>query len=259
MLVALFSAKGSPGVTATALGLAAVWPVPVVLVEADPAGGDLAYRCQGGGGGPVPAGRGLLTLAAAVRGGGPATGAAVTAEAQMLGCGVQLVQGVSTAAQARGLAGLWPSIGQACTTAEVDVVVDLGRLDRSSPVMPLAEAADVVVPVAAATLESVMHLAEGLHDVMGGLAQSGPLRVRPALVGPEGRAGPDCADLDDLFARSGLPVELSVPVSLDAKGVARLEQGVGAAGRGGKSLWLRSVRGLAEQVVGDRLVGVGSP
>ncbi|MEA5117950.1 MAG: hypothetical protein VB036_10075, partial [Propionicimonas sp.] len=35
----LASASGSPGVTTTALGLALVWPRPVLLVEADPTGG----------------------------------------------------------------------------------------------------------------------------------------------------------------------------------------------------------------------------
>lgn len=34
-IVALVSASGSPGVTATALGLALLWPRPVMLVEAD--------------------------------------------------------------------------------------------------------------------------------------------------------------------------------------------------------------------------------
>ena len=38
-VVALASASGSPGVTTTALGLALLWPRPVLLVEADPTGG----------------------------------------------------------------------------------------------------------------------------------------------------------------------------------------------------------------------------
>ena len=38
-VVCLTSASGSPGVTATAVGLAFCWPRPVLLVEADPTGG----------------------------------------------------------------------------------------------------------------------------------------------------------------------------------------------------------------------------
>ena len=37
-LIVLTSANGSPGVTASALGLALSWPRPVVLVDADPTG-----------------------------------------------------------------------------------------------------------------------------------------------------------------------------------------------------------------------------
>src|SRR5680860_1230834 len=74
MLIGLASVKGSPGVTSAALALIAVWPRPAVLLEADPAGGDLTYRCRAAHGGPVYASKGLLTLAAAVRGGLPAHG-----------------------------------------------------------------------------------------------------------------------------------------------------------------------------------------
>ena len=74
MLVSVASVKGSPGVTSAALALAAVWPRPVVLLEADSCGGDLAYRCSAAGGGAVASSPGLLQLAAAVRTGSPGTG-----------------------------------------------------------------------------------------------------------------------------------------------------------------------------------------
>jgi cellulose biosynthesis protein BcsQ len=40
-VIALCSASGAPGVTTTAVGLALLWPRPVLLVEADPAGGSV--------------------------------------------------------------------------------------------------------------------------------------------------------------------------------------------------------------------------
>jgi MinD-like ATPase involved in chromosome partitioning or flagellar assembly len=43
-VLALASAKGAPGVTTAAVALGAVWPRRVLLVEGDPAGGDLAAR-----------------------------------------------------------------------------------------------------------------------------------------------------------------------------------------------------------------------
>ena len=47
-LIAVAADKGAPGVTTTALALAAVWPRPVLLAECDPAGGDLVYRLPAG-------------------------------------------------------------------------------------------------------------------------------------------------------------------------------------------------------------------
>ena len=45
MLVAMVSVKGAPGVTTLAVGLATRWPRgEAVVVEADPAGGDLSAR-----------------------------------------------------------------------------------------------------------------------------------------------------------------------------------------------------------------------
>src|SRR4051794_37722833 len=101
MLVTLFSAKGSPGVTSSALVLASVWPRPCVLVEADPSGGDLAYRCRGSVGEPLAAASSILALASAARV-DPAT--PLPEWTQRLGCGVDVVTGVATPVQARGMA-----------------------------------------------------------------------------------------------------------------------------------------------------------
>ena len=67
MLLSLASAKGAPGTTTSAHVLAAVWPVPILLVDADPAGSDLIYRLRADNGLPLDAERGLLSLAAAMR------------------------------------------------------------------------------------------------------------------------------------------------------------------------------------------------
>src|SRR3954454_11814879 len=247
MLIALASVKGSPGVTSTALALAAVWPRPVVLLEADPSGGDLAYRCRAAHGGPVSANRGLLRLAASVRGGTPSPDV-VFDESQLLACGVNLIQGVTSSAQARGLSALWQTVGQACITAEVDVIADLGRLDRASTVMPVAQAADHLLPVASTSLDSVMHLTEGLNDIAGGIAQHGRFNISPILVGPDAHAVRDCADLDDLLTRAGLPITPTRPMPYDPKALQRLEQGE-RAGRLGRTLLLRAARAVAGSMV----------
>ena len=67
MLISLASAKGAPGTTTSSHVLAAVWPAPVVLADADPFGSDLLYRLRTSTGLPLDAERGLLSLAAQVR------------------------------------------------------------------------------------------------------------------------------------------------------------------------------------------------
>ena len=66
-LIAIAADKGAPGVTTACLALSLVWPRPVLLAECDPAGGDLVYRLPAAGGGQLDPGRGLLSLAVAVR------------------------------------------------------------------------------------------------------------------------------------------------------------------------------------------------
>ena len=46
MIVTVCSDKGSPGVTTLAVAIGLVWPVPRLVLEADPAGGDLAFRMR---------------------------------------------------------------------------------------------------------------------------------------------------------------------------------------------------------------------
>jgi hypothetical protein len=62
-LIAMLSAKGSPGVSTAALACTLTWPAPVLLAECDPAGGALLAghlsRYD------VPADRGILPLAGA--------------------------------------------------------------------------------------------------------------------------------------------------------------------------------------------------
>lgn len=60
-LIAMVSAKGSPGVSTAALACTLTWPAPVLLAECDPAGGSLlaGYMSRY----DVPTDRGILPLA----------------------------------------------------------------------------------------------------------------------------------------------------------------------------------------------------
>lgn len=234
--------------TSTALALAAVWPRQVVVLEADPAGGDLAYRCEAAYGGLLYTERGALTLAAAMRD-GLADPDAITAQAQLLACGVNVIPGVESVAQARGVGALWSTIAEACQGAEVDVIADLGRIDRTSAVMPLAKAATVFLPVAATTFDSVMHLDKGLQDLVPALVSDARARIMPLLVGRDEYAASDLAELDRVLGTHGLPVSPAMPIPADPRTLANLENGEKATGRLSRTLLLRGARAVAHSIL----------
>jgi len=246
MLISVCSSKGAPGVTSTALVLAAVWPRPVVLIEADPTGGDLAFRCRSAGGGPPAATPNVLGLASAVS--GAATGN-ISTFAQQLAGGVKLVQGVSSAAQGRGLTSLWGAIAQACVSSDVDVIADLGRLDRSTATMPLAASADRLLVVGTPMLESVVHTRETLMELAGAVGpdMSGS-RLVPLIVGTSRHAQADRADVDQVMAAAGVLASPSTHLPLDAPALARLEGGESASGRLSRTLLLRAARGVVNHI-----------
>lgn len=248
VLIAIGSVKGSPGVTSTALALAAAWPRPVVLLETDPAGGDLAYRCNAAHGGPLAPHKGLLKLAASVRAGVTAA-ESVNAQAERLACGVDVIQGVTSAAQGRGIARLWPMIAAACVSVEHDVIADVGRLDRTTPVMDLVREATAVLMVTTRALGPVMQLTDGLQDLMPALAEPRAVSVVPILVVDDSRLEQDCMDLDDLLHRAGLPTRPTRGLAYDPRALARLEDGEHVDRRLARSLLLRSVKTIVSDLL----------
>ena len=257
MIVAVCSAKGSPGVTSTALTLAAVWSRPVVLLEADPTGGDLALRCRAHGGGPVAEAPNVLGLAAAARSSQPGSLSQYT---QLLASGVPVIQGVTSLAQGRGLAGLWAPIAQVCRDVDIDIVVDLGRLDSAAPVMAMVTAADRVLVACTASLESVFHTRELVAELASiaapgrGPGPSVSKRVMPLVIGPAKHARADRADVDEVMTAQGVPVAPAAHLPLDHPALVRLEGGESADGRLSRTLLIRAARAIAESLVADALV-----
>lgn len=160
-LVALASAKGSPGVTTASTVLAALWPGPVLLAECDPAGSDLVVRMTGPGGIPLSADRGLVSLAAAGRKGIDDT--VVMAHTQRLDGGLDALVSVRAPEQIGGMGGLWHPLGTALNAMrDVDVLADCGRIGPASPQLPVVDAARLVVLTCVATGSSVSHLRDRL-------------------------------------------------------------------------------------------------
>ena len=157
MLIAVAADKGAPGVTTTALALAAVWPRPVLLAECDPAGGDLVYRLPGEGGGRLDPRRGLLSLAVAARRDLQPT--QLWTHAQKLRGGLDVLLGVTSAEQGAGLEPLWGPVGSALAgLPQADVIADCGRLGPDGAYCDLLAHAATVVLVTRPSLGEVVRL-----------------------------------------------------------------------------------------------------
>ena len=162
-VVAVCSAKGSPGVTTTALLLAALWPAPVLLVDADPAGGDVALRLPGPAGRPLDAERGLLTLLPLARRG--LVPDVLFQHAQLISGGTSVIAGLGGPEQAAAVGGLWDTLARAFAECPVDVIVDAGRAHSQSVHLPVLRRADVVVSTLRPTVAAVVHTREQLRGL----------------------------------------------------------------------------------------------
>lgn len=245
MLIALGSAKGSPGVTTTARVLASVWPDEVVLVDADPSGGDLALLGRTPERGPLEPERGLLSLAADARRGH--VQGSIDEHLQRLEGGLDVLCGVSTPDQMTGIATVWPALaGALSSAATADVVADCGRIAPSSPVQPLVAAADVLIVLAHPRLESFAHVRERLRWLAHLRDTAARVPAVGVVVVADSRDKRSVNDLDQLLAHERLPVTVLGQVAHDphaAEVVAgRIERPIG------RSLLVRSVRQLVEPV-----------
>lgn len=243
-LVAVASAKGAPGVTTTAVALAAVHPGPSIVADVDPAGGDLVWRYTGADGQPLDTGRGLLSLAAVARHGR----AELAPHLQTIAGGLPVLAGVTAPEQVTGLGPVWPQLAHTLgTQAGADVFADCGRVTAGSPAMPVLLAADAVVLVTRAQVEQLAHLRERVRVLAD---QSGAGTVRPpvgvVVVAAEKDHAPVVADVQRLLDAAGLAARVLGAVAWDERG-ARLLAGAGH-GAAGKTSLVRSVRALSAGV-----------
>jgi len=174
MLVALCSLKGSPGATTAALALAARWPLEQtpVVVECDPAGGDVAARFR------LPSAPGLVSLAAAAR--KSAEASVLWQHIQRLPAGLAVIPGPVGAEQARAALGIVATRGASVLRAAGDqpgvvVLADCGRVDADSPALPIIRAADAMVLLAHARDDELSHVASKIRT-------AATWNPRPALV-----------------------------------------------------------------------------
>jgi hypothetical protein len=221
VLVAVGSLKGAAGATTCAVALAAVWPEPPVLVEADCAGGDLGAWNW------VPDSPGLASLATALR-----TGRAdVATHATGLACGVEAVVAAAGRQQATVAVGLLAEADPGLWTKERPVIADVGRLEPGAPSAVLVSAADVLLLCSRGDLGSLLRLADA--DLPAGITRvvlTGGSRYRHS----------------EIAARIGRPVLGEVPWDIHA---AQVVGGRRPAGRG----WTRRGLPAAARALAARL------
>ncbi len=148
MMIGLVSAGGSPGVSTTAVAMGGIWPDPVVVVDADPSGGDILA----GAGGVIPAERNLLELVRLGRHGRLLD--VLESQISLLPSGTPVVAGLGQPGQAAGVP--WASLAEGLgSVTHRDVVVDLGRWMMPYLPTPLLRACDVVLLVVRTQLRAV--------------------------------------------------------------------------------------------------------
>jgi hypothetical protein len=209
--VALLAAKGSPGVTTTAVLLAAVWPAPAVLLEADPAGGDLRCWYADAAGQPLRPDLGVVSLLAGHQAARMTGTSGLAAHTQTLPGGLPVVVGPSSPVQAEALRGAWPQLAAAITAHDADVLVDLGccRGPDSQVTDPVLGACDQVLLVCRGSVASVLHT----RDLLAQLQQRSTAEV--LLIGT-------AADRDDVARALGAPRDQVHLLPHDAAAAAAL-------------------------------------
>jgi hypothetical protein len=209
-LIALTSAKGSPGVTATTLALTLTWASPVVMAECDPSGGSVLPGFLRG---QLGSDRGLMPLAAAEL---RSERLAVDFWRHLVdfdppGQQRLLLPGISEPAQAGSLEPIWGRLATFFAGLETrhryDVLADCGRLTTVHPPTPILYAADAVLLVIRPELPSISAAAAALRSLRTTLGEhgSGADTLGLVLVGDGTYSGAE------IGKQLGVPVVAELP------------------------------------------------
>lgn len=216
MLTALLSAKGSPGVTTTALALAATWPGSVLVAECDLAGGDIRAGLFGGTL-EQPSG-GLLDLALAARRSISADDVISRCSPMPLGRDALLLPGIEGPAQREVVSASMAPIAKAFGELETipkpyDLIADCGRVSDRLPV-ELLRRCDAIVAVLRPSLGAVHHLRE-LIDLMGEFLPEFPSEAfGVAVVGDRPYPPREVAEALDRPMLGSLPLDVGTASTL---------------------------------------------
>ena len=246
-LIVIAADKGAPGVTTTALALAAVWPRPVLLAECDPSGGDLVYRFPAAHGSSLDPRRGLLTLAVAARRG--LRHGQLWEHTQKIAGGLDVLTGVINAEQGAGLATLWgPLGGLFAAMSGGDVIADCGRLGAGGPQYDLVAQAAVVLLVTRPNPGDVIRLRDRAAAVASAANARGRRGFTSAVVviADQRTLRATSAEVSQALAQGNVPAGVVGGLADDPKGAELLRGEWG--GRLDKTLLIRTARETAQQL-----------
>ncbi|HEY7145979.1 MAG TPA: hypothetical protein VH637_17205 [Streptosporangiaceae bacterium] len=256
-LIAIAADKGSPGVTTSALALAAVWPRPVLLAECDPAGGDLAFWLPGADGASLDTRRGLLSAALAARR-GMAPGQ-VWEHVQKVHGGLDVLTGVTNAEQGAGLEGLWGSIGTALAgVPQADVIADCGRVGVDGPFYDLLAQATMTVLVSGVSFGEIIRLRERATTLAAGLGRRGRTgaRIPVVIIASPRHLNATLTEISHALGKNS-PAAIAGGLAHDPRSAESLRGEWG--GKLDKSMLIRTARSVAAAVAGQLPPLAGAP
>jgi len=213
-VIALVSAKTSPGATTTAVALALSWATPTLLVGADPGGDDVlsGYLGPWVSKGLVRPNMGLVSFAHATRHTDPAEVGDLAAHTQLLpgGRDARVLVGLTEPSQGAVVgAGGWRRLATALSAMagpgrECDAVVDCGRFGPATP-RALIEVADLVLVAVRPCHRSVM----AARPLLRVLRQQVPAeRLGLAVVATTARGAAEVREVLDVPLALTLPSDL---------------------------------------------------
>jgi len=235
------SGKAAPGATTSAVALALAWQRPVLLVDADASGGDIAPGFLAA---RVSTAHGLVSFACATRRADTRPASALVEHLTLVPeyPTLRVLAGMRSATQADIMTGPgWARLAQALATAStmdsgVDVIVDMGRIGEKTG-WPLFVAADVTALVVRPSLRSVFAATAAAEQL-----KSRCERVGLVVVG----AGP--YEPDEICGLLNLPLLGTLPD--DPGTAASLIDGAGSPSKIRRSRLHRTARELAEKLRG---------
>ncbi len=244
-LLAVCSAKGSPGASIVAMGLAALWPRASLLADVDPAGSDLIWRYRNQSGQPLDPEVGILSLGAGLR----RAGAQIHGpdHVQQVAGGQSVLAGFAHPDQVTGLGPIWPVLADTFLGWPADVIADCGRLVPGSPALPVvarAEAVVFVVRPSAAGFAQLRERLRGLGDALQ-IKGAGHRRTFVLIVG-SARDRRVVTDLQRILDSDVVGVQVLGVIAQDESAAAAL--GGQWNPRLGRSLLVRSLRAVIPQL-----------